>query len=93
MLDGTGRAGAAANPGEQPPHRRPDHKANCCSDAVAPGWARLVLAPAIQLESVAQLEQAYVNARARGNEGVMLKARHSLLPTGPAGSCLAQAEA
>jgi DNA ligase 1 len=40
-------------------------------------FARLVLAPAVQLKSVAQLEQAYADARARGNEGVMLKARHS----------------
>jgi DNA ligase-1 len=53
--------------------------------AVAPGWARLVLAPAIQLESVAQLEQAYVDARARGNEGVMLKARHSTYQPGRRG--------
>ena len=54
-------------------------------DAVVPGWARLVLAPAIQLESVAQLEQAYVAARARGNEGVMLKARHSTYQPGRRG--------
>jgi ATP-dependent DNA ligase I len=54
-------------------------------DAVAPGWARLVLAPVIQLESVAQLEQAYVDARARGNEGVMLKARHSTYQPGRRG--------
>ena len=54
-------------------------------DEVAPGWARLVLAPAIQLESVAQLEQAYVDARARGNEGVMLKARHSTYQPGRRG--------
>jgi DNA ligase-1 len=54
-------------------------------DAVIPGWARLVLAPAIQLESVAQLEQAYVAARARGNEGVMLKARHSTYQPGRRG--------
>jgi DNA ligase-1 len=54
-------------------------------DAVPPGWARLVLAPAIQLESVAQLEQAYVDARARGNEGVMLKARHSTYQPGRRG--------
>jgi DNA ligase-1 len=44
-----------------------------------------VLAPAIQLESVAQLEQAYVDARARGNEGVMLKARHSTYQPGRRG--------
>ena len=54
-------------------------------DAAPPGWARLVLAPAIQLESVAQLEQAYVDARARGNEGVMLKARHSTYQPGRRG--------
>src|SRR5271156_1786144 len=49
------------------------------------GFARLVLAPASQLESVAQLEQAYVDARARGNEGVMLKARHSTYQPGRRG--------
>jgi DNA ligase-1 len=49
------------------------------------GFARLELAPATQLESVAQLEQAYVDARARGNEGVMLKARHSTYQPGRRG--------
>jgi DNA ligase 1 len=49
------------------------------------GFARLVLAPAVRLESVAQLEQAYVDARARGNEGVMLKARHSAYQPGRRG--------
>jgi DNA ligase 1 len=44
-----------------------------------------VLAPAMQLESVEQLEQAYVDARARGNEGVMLKARHSVYQPGRRG--------
>jgi DNA ligase-1 len=48
-------------------------------------FARLVLAPAVQLQSVAQLEQAYVDARARGNEGVMLKARHSTYQPGRRG--------
>jgi DNA ligase 1 len=48
-------------------------------------FARLVIAPAVQLESVAQLEQAYVDARARGNEGVMLKARHSIYQPGRRG--------
>jgi DNA ligase 1 len=48
-------------------------------------FARLVLAPAVQLESVAQLEQAYVDARSRGNEGVMLKARHSTYQPGRRG--------
>jgi DNA ligase 1 len=48
-------------------------------------FARLVLAPAVQLGSVEQLEQAYVDARARGNEGVMLKARHSTYQPGRRG--------
>jgi DNA ligase 1 len=49
------------------------------------GFARLVLTPAVQLQSIAQLEQAYVDARARGNEGVMLKARHSIYQPGRRG--------
>jgi DNA ligase 1 len=49
------------------------------------GFARLVLAPAVQLQSIEQLEQAYVDARARGNEGVMLKARHSMYQPGRRG--------
>jgi DNA ligase 1 len=53
--------------------------------AAAESFARLVLAGAVQLESVAQLEQAYVDARARGNEGVMLKARQSLYQPGRRG--------
>jgi DNA ligase 1 len=48
-------------------------------------FARLVLSPAVQLQSVEQLEQAYVDARARGNEGVMLKARHSTYQPGRRG--------
>jgi DNA ligase-1 len=51
----------------------------------ADSFARLVIAPAVQLESIEQLEQAYVDARARGNEGVMLKARHSLYQPGRRG--------
>ena len=46
---------------------------------------RMLISPAIHLESVDQLEQAYVDARARGNEGVMLKARHSTYQPGRRG--------
>ncbi len=53
--------------------------------AVTDGFARMVLAPAVPLQSVGQLEQAYVDARARGNEGVMLKARHSTYQPGRRG--------
>ncbi len=63
------------------------HQAELLFEPVAAtdSFARLVLAPAVQLESVAQLEQAYVDARARGNEGVMLKARHSIYQPGRRG--------
>jgi DNA ligase-1 len=54
-------------------------------DAEQDSFARLVLSPAVQLETVEQLEQAYVDARARGNEGVMLKARHSTYQPGRRG--------
>jgi DNA ligase 1 len=49
------------------------------------GFARLVLAAVAQLSSAEQLEQAYVDARARGNEGVMLKAAASLYQPGRRG--------
>jgi DNA ligase-1 len=55
------------------------------AQVAADSFARLVLAPAVQLQSVEQLEQAYVDARARGNEGVMLKARHSIYQPGRRG--------
>ena len=40
-------------------------------------FARLVLAPATDLQNAEQLDAAYGEARARGNEGVMLKAKDS----------------
>jgi DNA ligase-1 len=49
------------------------------------GFARLVLASVARLSSAEQLEQAYVDARARGNEGVMLKAAASLYQPGRRG--------
>jgi DNA ligase 1 len=48
-------------------------------------FARLALAPAVRFRSVSQLQQAYLDARARGNEGVMLKARHSTYQPGRRG--------
>lgn len=48
-------------------------------------FARLVLASVTRLTSAEQLEQAYVDARARGNEGVMLKAASSLYQPGRRG--------
>jgi DNA ligase-1 len=47
--------------------------------------ARLVLAPAVLLNDTDQLEQAYMDARARGNEGVMIKARGSVYQPGRRG--------
>jgi DNA ligase 1 len=49
------------------------------------GFARLVIASVAHLSSAEQLEQAYVDARARGNEGVMLKAAASLYQPGRRG--------
>ena len=48
-------------------------------------FARLVLASVERLSTAEQLEQAYVDARARGNEGVMLKAAASLYQPGRRG--------
>jgi DNA ligase-1 len=48
-------------------------------------FVRLVLASVERLSSAEQLEQAYVDARARGNEGVMLKAAASLYQPGRRG--------
>ena len=57
-------------------------------DAAPPrgnGFARFVLASVTRLTSAEQLEQAYVDARARGNEGVMLKAAASVYQPGRRG--------
>ena len=50
-----------------------------------PAFPRLLLAPATRLNSAAQLDAAYGEARARGNEGVMLKASASLYQPGRRG--------
>lgn len=49
------------------------------------GFPRLVLAPATTLASAEQLDQAYMDARARGNEGVMIKSRTSVYQPGRRG--------
>ena len=48
-------------------------------------FPRLLLAPAIRLAGAEQLDAAYLEARARGNEGVMLKAAGSLYQPGRRG--------
>ncbi len=48
-------------------------------------FPRMILAPAARLESAEQLDRAYTEARKRGNEGVMLKARHSIYQPGRRG--------
>ncbi len=48
-------------------------------------FSRFVLAPATDLQSAEQLDQAYGEARARGNEGVMLKAKDSVYQPGRRG--------
>ena len=51
----------------------------------ADAFPRLLLAPAIRLDGAEQLDAAYSEARARGNEGVMLKAAGSLYQPGRRG--------
>jgi len=48
-------------------------------------FTRLLLAPALRLASAEQLDAAYTEARARGNEGVMLKSGGSLYQPGRRG--------
>jgi DNA ligase 1 len=55
------------------------------SESSENAFARLVLADVARLSSAEQLEQAYLDARARGNEGVMLKAAASLYQPGRRG--------
>jgi DNA ligase-1 len=54
-------------------------------DEENPGPSRLVLSPAIVLTSAEQLDRAYMDARARGNEGVMIKSRASIYQPGRRG--------
>jgi DNA ligase-1 len=51
----------------------------------SPEFPRLMLAPSMRLESAEQLDRAYEEARARGNEGVMLKGSHSIYQPGRRG--------
>ena len=37
------------------------------------GWPRVILAPALSADSAAELEEIFVAARRRGNEGIMVK--------------------
>ena len=48
-------------------------------------FPRIILAPATHLHSAEQLDRAYTEARERGNEGVMLKALHSIYQPGRRG--------
>lgn len=48
-------------------------------------FPRLRLSPAVNLDSPEQLEQAYMDARGRGNEGVMIKSRNSVYQPGRRG--------
>jgi DNA ligase-1 len=50
-----------------------------------PTFPRLILASTTRLENAAQLDQAYIDARARGNEGVMIKSLASIYQPGRRG--------
>jgi DNA ligase-1 len=61
------------------------HLFSASEDDPARQFPRLILAPAIRLRSAEQLDRAYTEARERGNEGVMLKALHSIYQPGRRG--------
>ncbi len=60
-------AAAASAPGE----------ATAVAEQPQPGVARLMISPARLVETAEEIDQAYADARARANEGVMLKAAGS----------------
>lgn len=55
------------------------------SDRAEQAFPRLILASATRFETAEQLDQAYVDARARGNEGVMIKSLASTYQPGRRG--------
>lgn len=60
-------------------------QADLFADPASNNFPHLILAPAMRLESAEQLDRAYSEARERGNEGVMLKALHSIYQPGRRG--------
>ncbi|MGC1295360.1 MAG: ATP-dependent DNA ligase, partial [Alloacidobacterium sp.] len=60
-------------------------QADLFADNASNNFPHLILAPAMQLRSAKQLDRAYTEARERGNEGVMLKALHSIYQPGRRG--------
>jgi len=61
------------------------HSQSHLFDSPEQAFPRLILAPATRLDSAEQLDQAYLDARARGNEGVMIKSLASLYQPGRRG--------
>ncbi len=87
-----GNNGTAAPPapvekttGQSALFREPVAELDVSATADDASFPRLVLSPVQMLESAEQLEQAYSDARARGNEGVMLKAAASVYQPGRRG--------
>ncbi len=60
-------------------------QAHLFADSAIHRFPYLILAPAVRLQSAEQLDRAYTEARERGNEGVMLKALHSIYQPGRRG--------
>jgi DNA ligase-1 len=60
-------------------------QASLFADGESQLFSRLILAPAVRLRNAEQLDRAYTEARERGNEGVMLKALHSIYQPGRRG--------
>lgn len=60
-------------------------QADLFANSSSNNFPHLILAPAVRLCSAEQLDRAYTEARERGNEGVMLKALHSIYQPGRRG--------
>lgn len=69
----------------QGPRAQPDQTSPPVQPGSSPGLERLLLSPSRLVESAEDIDRAYADARARANEGVMLKAAGSLYQPGRRG--------
>ncbi len=65
--------------------RDPERQSHLFAAHSEPAFPRLILASATRLQDADQLDQAYTDARARGNEGVMIKSLASTYQPGRRG--------
>lgn len=85
---GRSRGGAGAGQGAlflEGPHAQPEVGGHACQPGSSVGLDRLMLSPSRLVESAEDIDRAYAEARARANEGVMLKAAGSVYQPGRRG--------